>query len=186
MATVRPFLRVVVWVLMGAETGVAKFRRRGAEGNALLVRPLERFRASLRDAIVSVCQSPGLIWGTVNGRPGSELRQQVPGDWRGTGLDGWAGWVEAFNRRTKLMSSGKASQLEKAWPEAFFPVRTRANQERLDDLAELHNPKNTPAVLTASHLVPAWKSKNSQVGGLRAITTWVMEQSYLGYRRSFT
>lgn len=119
VATVRPFLRVVVWVLMGAETGVAKFRRRGAEGNALLVRPLERFRASLRDAIVSVCQSPGLIWRTVNGRPGSELRQQVPGDWRDTGLDGWAGWVEAFNRRTKLMSSGKAKAARKPWPEAL-------------------------------------------------------------------
>ena len=112
VATVNPFLSVVVWVLMGAETGVAKFRRRPAEGNALLVRPLERFRASLRDAIVSVCQSPGLIWGTVNGRPGSDLRQEVPGDWQDTGLDGRAGWVEAFNRRTKLMSSGKASQLE--------------------------------------------------------------------------
>lgn len=111
VATVNPFLSVVVWVLMGAETGVAKFRRRPAEGNALLVRPLERFRASLRDAIVSVCQSPGLIWGRVNGSPGSELRQEVPGDWQDSGLDGWVGWVEAFSRRTKLMSSVSSKTL---------------------------------------------------------------------------
>lgn len=62
MATVRPFLSVVVWVLIGAATGVAKVRFREAEGYALRVRPLDRFRASLLEAIVKervVCQSPG-------------------------------------------------------------------------------------------------------------------------------
>lgn len=52
VAMVRPFLRVVVCVLIGADTGVAKVRRKGAEGNALRVRPLDRLRASLREAIV--------------------------------------------------------------------------------------------------------------------------------------
>lgn len=37
---------------MGAATGVAKDRLKEAEGYALRVRPLDRFRASLREAIV--------------------------------------------------------------------------------------------------------------------------------------
>lgn len=52
VATVRPFLRVVVWVLVGAATGVANVRFKEAEGYALFVRPLDRFRASLLEAMV--------------------------------------------------------------------------------------------------------------------------------------
>lgn len=52
--TVRPFLRVVVWVLPGA--GEAKPLVRGAVlvSAALLRRPCERFKASLRDAMAEL------------------------------------------------------------------------------------------------------------------------------------
>lgn len=49
--TVRPFFRVVVWVLLGEGTGEAKPRRMGSERPARPRRPCDRFRASLRDAI---------------------------------------------------------------------------------------------------------------------------------------
>src|SRR3569833_1626776 len=50
--TVRPFFNVVVWVLAAADTGVANPRVNGAaERPARALRPLLRFRASLRDAM---------------------------------------------------------------------------------------------------------------------------------------
>ena len=49
--TVRPFFNVVVSVLTGRDTGVAKPRRNGAERAARPRRPWLRLRASLRDAI---------------------------------------------------------------------------------------------------------------------------------------
>lgn len=57
MLTVKPFFRVVVWVLPTVE-GVAKPRRRGpaADRPARFRRPCERFKASLRDAMGDGCE----------------------------------------------------------------------------------------------------------------------------------
>ena len=49
--TVRPFFRVVDWILDGVEVGVARPLANGLEIPARPRRPFARFRASLREAI---------------------------------------------------------------------------------------------------------------------------------------